>query len=165
MPEDRPGSILTGRLERFVKGEEPAPNRSLYNKRVRRRIEYALVDLATLFEHLREEERRKIFGPHYGEIGDPAVTYGQLSEGQDQPSTDGSYAPAYLPKAFAFFVWALNVNDDLIYPPFDERQPAFEGFEKVAAEGVKEYLFEKHDLLANVDVSIELDNVDRSQGV
>ncbi len=60
-----------------------------------------------------------------------------------------------------FLTWALNVDDEMIYPPYQANQPAFDNLSDALEDGVSKYLAEKHNLVAGVSVSIELSDVDR----
>lgn len=145
-----------------------------YDKNIRKRVSRSLFDLLILFKHWEQDELRDVFSKPFAEI-----SYHEGSNGEENPYCNacGEYVEsvnhdcparkqeadwyATAPGAFAFLTWALNVDDEMIYPPYEANQPAFDNFSDALEDGVSKYLAEKHNLVAGVSVSIELSDVDR----
>lgn len=141
-----------------------------YDKGIRKRLARLLMDMGTLFDELDGEELRKVFSEPYAPItigsnGDMKCDHcGEYVDAVDHDCRAEDWNPnwyATAPRAMAFLVWALNVDDEPPYPPFQEQQPAFGDFVEALERGVEKYLSEKHNLLATVDVQINLQDVDR----
>jgi hypothetical protein len=173
-------SILTASQRQYLldgtklSEDEPVSNPYEYNKEIRQRLSHTLMDLGLLFREMDEAELREVFGENFSEIEGVTDNNGgeydycreceDFVESTNHNCANQEYGPHWYssgPGAFAFLAWALNVADDPIYPPYSESQPAFEHFEQLVGIGISKYLTEKHNLLANVSVSIELSDVDR----
>lgn len=158
MSDNKPGAILTQRqLDYLDPTDDHSPkNEREYNKRIRERIEYGLLDLNLLFKYLDEDELRKVFGTRYAEP----------LEAQEEAAGElptASPTPTYVPGAIAFMLWGLNFDDKPLYPPFESEQPAFTEFKRAVEKGIRQYLREKKGLQANVNVEIELSDVRRTE--
>lgn len=180
MPREQ-ASILTQSQRQYlidgttIGGSDRVSNPHEYNKGIRRRLSHSLEDLGLLFRELDGEELRKVFSEPFAPVkglrdkdGEDQGWYcGECEEYVEAVNHDceGDYSDSHWyatgPGAFAFLVWALNVNDEPMYPPYEEPQPAFDNFIEHAEIGIADYLTEKHNLTANVNVSIELSDVDR----
>jgi len=174
-------SILTESQRQYVKDGTklsggPVSNASEYDKNIRKRLARALIDMRILYENLEQDELREVFSKRYAETEELRDNKGEShgwycsdcdehveSINHDCPAREYEsnwYSTA--PGAFAFLAWALNVGDDPIYPPYQEAQPALENFSNFAEQGISDYLLDKHNLSANVTVSIEISDVDRA---
>lgn len=150
----RPTAILTDSQLEYLKGEKEPKNTREYDRRIRERLNFGLLDLNLLFEYLPADELRKVFGAEFEPRSDPRDELHGNEPG-------AKFASSCAPGAIAFLLWAMNADDLPIYPPFSETQPAFEDFIRHVETGIQKYLQEKKGLSARVNVSIELDNVDR----
>jgi hypothetical protein len=177
MAEDQ-ASLLTESQRKYLKngktlGGDPVSNPYEYNTNIRKRLSRVLFDLNILFKQLDENELRRVFAEQFASVqfssikeqSDTEELYcNACDEYVESVSHDCTYRSLWYstaPGAFAFLIWALNVNDESIFPPYNEYQPAFENFIKNAESGIEKYLVEKHDLTANASVSIELSDVTR----
>lgn len=156
MSDDKPTAILTNSQREYIQGENEPSNPREYDRRIRNRLEYGLYDLYLLFEHLDDDEVRKAFGSNFA----PAVTDAEeLKDGIPEPPATS----AWVPGAMAFILRGLNYGDEPIHPGLDElgeQQPAFTHFTEAIENGVRKYLNEKQERLADVNVTIELENVE-----
>lgn len=150
----RPTAILTDSQLEYLKGEKEPKNTREYDRRIRERLNYGLLDLNLLFEYLPADELRKVFGAEFEPRTGP-------HDGLHGTEPGAKFASSCVPGAIAFLAWALNADDRPIYPPFSDKQPAFEDFIQHVETGIQKYLHEKQGLSASVDVTIELNNVDR----
>ena len=173
-------SILTEAQRQYLRdgntlSGEPVSNPSEYDNNIRKRLARTLFDLNVLYENLDEEELRKVFarpmasmrgledtdGESYGWYCRGCGEYVESANHECEAVNEDPVWNATGPKAFSFLAWALNVDDEPIYPPYDKAQPAFENFTELTEEGIRKYLWDKHNLTANVSVSIELTDVER----
>lgn len=154
MADDKPTSILTNSQREYLLGERDPSNPREVNRRIRDRIEYGFYDLLLLFEHLDQDELRKVFGSNVAQ---------QVAAHEEAQEDTREYATAgYVPRALAFIMRGLNYGDEPLYPKLEEigeEQPAFEEFIEAVEHGVRQYLEDKKGYSANVDVSIELSDV------
>lgn len=144
-------SILTDTYLNYLDPEVPNPksyesNPSQFKKRMRERIARGLEDLGLLFEFLDAEELQRIFD-HYPSHR-PEKTY------NDDGTESWNYAEAmggltFIRDALAFLLWATS----------SEGEPAFDEFERMLQKATRKYLEHKQDLVADVKVTIEIDNV------
>lgn len=155
MGERDPASILTDSQRKYLRGESEPAYPDKYDERIRTRIEWGMADMATLFKHLGDDERRKVFGPHYA----GSKSLGQESAGETPGET--SMAPPFMPRVFAFLALALNVDEAPPLPPIQER--AFKNLVSDLESGIGIYLLEKFDIEAKVTVSIELDELTEAE--
>ena len=151
----------------FLEGKEKT-NPSTYKARVRERTEAALFDFYYLFEHLEQDQVRKMFGTKFAppvgrdhqKVGDPEVNEVNKDTTEDvyQPSATAAYTEFVI----AFLIHGLSYGED-IYPGLEqatgEQQPAFDDFTRCVEQGVRRYLTGKKNLHADVTVRIELENV------
>ncbi len=161
MSDDKPTAVLTNAQREYLQGEKeyrPSVERQV-QRRIRERIEQGIADFTTLFHKLEQEEVRKTFGSNTGEaIKDHEELQG---ESPNPPTTSAS-----VPSAMAFFLRGLNYGDEPIHKGLDEigeQQPAFDQFADSVEAGVSQYLKEETPYMANVNVSIELENVEHQE--
>jgi hypothetical protein len=150
-------SVLTDSQRKFVSGKKDPSNHRVYKQRIRKRIEYGLHDLGHLFREYDPEEIRAAFGGFAGDIS----PHDEYNEDQDQIPQGGS-AAAFAPGAVALLLQGLNHRGDPIYPMLEEEdreQPALAEFREAIEEGIRQYLREKTPYLADVNVSIDLDEI------
>ncbi len=154
MEDNKPASILTNSQREYLLGDKDPSNPREVNRRIRDRIEHGFFDLWLLFEHLGQDELRKVFGSKYAQ---QIAAHDELQDDTREYATAG-----YVPHALAFIIRGLNYGDEPVYPKLEEigeEQPAFEEFTEAVEHGVRQYLQDKKGYSANVDVSIELTNV------
>ena len=174
-------SILTEAQRQYLNdgtnlSGDPVSNPYEYDKNIKKRLARILLDLSILYENLEQEDLRDVFAEGIAELqeaesneqGETSLWYcndcGEYTESVNHNCSGKQYDPhwyAAAPSAFAFFVWALNINDEPIYPPYDKPQPAFERLEEALEKGMAKYLSDKQNLVANVSISIDLEDVDR----
>jgi hypothetical protein len=157
MSDDKPTAILTNAQRKYLQGEKeyrPSVERQV-QRRIRERIEQGIADFTTIFHKLDQEEVRKIFGSNTAQ---PIKDYEEaLCDTHAPPTTTTS-----VPMAMAFFLRGLNYSEEPIHKGLDEigeQQPAFNQFVDSVETGVSQYLKEETPYMANVKVSIELENV------
>lgn len=180
MPRDQ-ASILTESQRQYLhdgtrlKDDQEVSNAYEYNAGIRKRLSQTLLDLELLFNELEEDELRKVFSTDFASLkglepDDENVCdwycedCGEYVESIKHDCPEGETDPHWFsaaPGAFAFLSWALNITDEPLYPPYDKHQPAFDNFTESAELGISKYLNEKHNLHANVSVSVELSDVER----
>jgi hypothetical protein len=153
---DRQASLLTNKHRNYLQGEVEPSNVSQTEGRMFDRIEQGMFDFYILFEYLSDEQLRNVFGTQFADPIEPH----EEARG-DTPTTPAT--PAYVEHAIAFFLRGLNYSDRKIIPEWEEttgeQQPAFEHFTEAVEHGVKRYIKDEKGYSANVDVSIELDNI------
>ena len=151
-----PASMLTQSQREFVIGESEPSNKRVYQKRIRERIEAGLMDMALLSANYDTSQIRRSFNG----FAQPISKY---DETQGNVPTSGQ-AGAYAPGAIAFLVEGLNVDGEPIYPLIESKdgqeQPALSEFRKAVEQGVQQYLRENTRYVADVNVSIELNDID-----
>lgn len=180
MPRDQ-ASILTESQRQYLhdgtklEDDEQVSNPYEYDAGIRKRLSQTLLDLDQLFRQLEQDELRKVFSMEFASAkgvksDDESVCdwyckdCGEYVESVNHDCPEAEIDPHWYsaaPGAFAFLAWALNVTDEPLYPPYDEHQPAFDNFTEFAELGISKYLNEKHNLFANVSVSVELSDVER----
>ena len=68
-------------------------------------------------------------------------------------------ASAQLHLVFAFLARIHDLNDEQVFQDLGAEQPVFSSFVRDAEMGLEKYLAQRKGVLANVDISIEIDNV------
>jgi hypothetical protein len=177
--DDSQASLLTESQRQYLRDGttldgEPVSNPHEYDRNIRKRVAQALFDLNILFNEWDPEELRKVFSKRYSSVEFKTDDTGEeypycevcekyVDSVQHDCQKEREFSNWYStsPGAFAFFTWALNVTDDPLYPPYETHQPAFNELTEAIERGISKCLTEKHDLVANVSVSIELSDVDR----
>jgi hypothetical protein len=123
---------------------------------IRQRIENSSSDLAILFHHLEQKYVRDAFGSNAAQ----QTSRGEIINDELEDPTDPPVTAANSPYVFAFFLRGLNYGEEQIYPPLEdmaEEQPALKYFRRELEEGIRIYLQEEQNYLADVDVTIDLD--------
>jgi len=150
-----PASILTSTQREYVTGEREPSNTRVFEKRVRDRIEAGMIDMTLLSSSYDNTQIRRGFEGFAPEIS-------KYDETQDKIPTGGQ-GGAFAPGAIAFLIAGLNKGepiDPIIENKDGGEQPALSEFRKAVEQGVQNYLAENSRYLADVSVSIELDNMD-----
>lgn len=152
---DRTASILTNSQRQYVLGENNPSNPRMYRKRIRDRIDAGLFDMTLLLKSYDTKEIQETFEGS----GNLVSTYDETSGNSQSSPSAGVFAPG----AIAFLIHGLNRKGEGIYPQLSKEgveQPAITPFREAVEIGVKDYLREQTPYIADVDVSIELDNVE-----
>jgi len=178
MSDEKPAAVLTNAQRDYLNGESVSDSyeRKL-RKGIRDRIEASMGDFATLFSKLEQEEVRETFGTATGKRSetDRRERHNAHRQANDvdeieqedveqdvDPRTTGPNASA----ALAFFLRGLNYGDERIHKGLDEigeQQPAFRHLTEAIEQAVSLYLREETPYMADVNVSIELENVEHQE--
>lgn len=154
---DKPASILTGSQREYVRGENEPSNERVYKGRIRDRIESGLSDLSLLFREYDSNEIRETFSGYA-----PTVSTHDDAKGETPSS---HHAKLWDTGVIAFLIEALNESGEQILPQLadeDIEQPALKEFRKSVESGVEFYLEDK-SYYADVDVSIEINNIEHTE--
>ena len=148
-------SILTPSQREYVAGQSEPSNTRAYEQRIRNRIEAGLFDMAILSANYDSSQIQRAFNAS-------AQPISKFDETQGKISTGGQGATA-APGTIAFLIEGLNKGepiDPIIENKDGGEQPALSEFRKAVEQGVQNYLAENSRYLADVSVSIELNNMD-----
>ena len=155
---DKPTSVLTKSQRQYILGENHPSNERMYRKRIRDRIDAGLYDMSLLLKYYDEKEIQRTFEGS----GDRVSKYDEANDNDQSNPSAGVHAPG----AIAFLIHGMNRKGEGIYPELANKgieQPAITPFRKAVESGVKEYLREQTPYIADVNVSIELNNVEHTE--
>lgn len=132
---DAPGSILTPRQRDYCYNQTDIEPQSqaerVIRSRIRKRTDFALDDMATLFDRL---------------------------EARDLEATLGNIELTMLWRhAFAFLFRGYLANDDRIRAGYDGAQPTEDALEQMLAGSLADALYRRYDSESPVSVTVEIE--------
>ncbi|MDQ2072831.1 hypothetical protein RBH20_09820 [Haloarcula sp. H-GB4] len=154
--DSKPNAILTSKQRKLLVGDEELTSdqaRAIKN-RIRKRVATAVGDFVILFRYLEHAEIEKIFETEMEARASSGDTEEVAREVANTPS-----AKIQLPQMLAFLAWANDLDDAQVFPNEGADQPALHDFSMMAEIGLEEYFAKRKGMLADVTVSIELENL------
>jgi len=158
MSDGKPASVLTDAQRKYLRGEKEPQNTREYDRRIRNRIEAAMSDFALLFNHMNNDELKKVFGTNFA----PGFTAADEAKGQVSGTPSAGTNSLF---AIAFLLKGLNAENEPVSPVLEaegKQQRAFRRFIQTVESGTRHYLQQEQDYIANIDVGINLDGLEHT---